>query len=90
MNEAQIVRPVVRGNGIDLVIALLATQPATGKLLIYLYLLKDVCDRKMPHTEFFKSSAYYYSSYTLSKIDEKIIVTDEKTFRVCKAFDHER
>ena len=35
----------------------------------------------------FLSSVCYYSSYTWSKIDEKISVTDENIFRVCKAFD---
>ena len=47
--------------------------------------IKDACDRKILQTEFFKSSVYYYSSYTLSKI-----VTDERIFRVYEDFGRER
>ena len=46
------------------------------------------CPRQEDTTHrFFQSSVYYYSSYTRSKISEKFAVTDEKIFRVYKAFD---
>ena len=55
--------------------------------VLHLFLFKDVRDRKILRTEFFQSSVCFYSSYTWSKIDEKIAVTDENIFRVCKVFD---
>ena len=44
----------------------------------------DVKDRKILHTEFFKSSVYYYSSYTWSKIDEKKLQLLMKKYSVSK------
>ena len=37
---------------------------------------------KMLHTEFFESSAYYYSSYTWSKIDEQNLQLPMKKYSV--------
>ena len=45
---------------------------------------------KILHTEFFESSLYYYSSYTCLKLMKKITVTDDKIFRVYKAFDSKK
>ena len=53
--------------------------------------VKDACDRKILHTEFFKVQYIIIIQAILSqKSMKKIIVTDEKIFRVYKAFDRER
>ena len=52
--------------------------------------IKDVCDRKILYTEFFKVQYINFQTILSRKSMKKIIVTDEKIFLVFKAFDRER
>ena len=51
---------------------------------------KDVCDRKILHTEFFKIQYIIIQAILSRKSMKKIIITNEKIFDVYKAFDRER
>ena len=48
---------------------------------------KDVRDRKILHTEFFKVQYIIIQAILSRKSMTKFTVTNEKIFRVCKAFD---
>ena len=50
-------------------------------------MLKDVRDRKILHTEFFKVQYIIIQATLGRKSMKKFAVTDEKIFHVCKAFD---
>ena len=52
--------------------------------------LKDVHDRKILHTEFFKVQYIIIQAVLSRKFMKKSVVTDEKIFCVYKAFDHKK
>ena len=51
---------------------------------------KDVCDRKIPHTDFLKVYYIIVQVILSRKSMKKFTVTDEKIFRVYKAFDRKK
>ena len=51
--------------------------------------VEDVRDRKITYTGFCESQYIITQAILGRKLMKKFTVTDEKIFRVCKAFDHE-